>query len=85
MPLTGVGKIFKHELKLREIEDSLTEALRVASVPFASVNAQSDPTHGTRVDVALAEGADPQSARRELGRFSFRFRLVDAMGSAAPG
>ena len=36
MPLTGVGKIFKPELKQREIEDSLSEALRDAGVPIRS-------------------------------------------------
>jgi fatty-acyl-CoA synthase len=84
MPLTGVGKIFKPDLKLREIEDSLAEALHSAGVPVASVKAQIDPTHGSRVDVALAEGADPQSAHRELGRFPVRFRLLDASGRAGP-
>jgi fatty-acyl-CoA synthase len=32
MPLTGVGKIFKPELKLRETEDALREALQGAGV-----------------------------------------------------
>jgi fatty-acyl-CoA synthase len=42
MPLTGVGKIFKPELKLRETEDALSEALRSANVAFAMVKATSD-------------------------------------------
>ena len=40
MPLTGVGKIFKPELKHREIEDSLSEALRDAGVQIRSVKAE---------------------------------------------
>ena len=50
---------------------------------FVSVKAQSDPTHGTVVDVSLAEPADPQVARRVLGQFPFPFRLVDEAGRPA--
>jgi fatty-acyl-CoA synthase len=79
MPLTGVGKIFKPTLKLRETEDALIEALRSAGVPFASVKARNDPSLGTLVDVALAEGADRQLARSALGQFALQFRLGDAV------
>lgn len=78
MPLTGVGKIFKPALKLRETEDALSEALRSAGVPFASVKARNDPAHGTLVDVGLAEGADRQLARTALGQFALQLRLGDA-------
>jgi len=77
MPLTGVGKIFKPELKLREIETALAEALRGADVRLATVKALSDPTHGSVVDVRLAEGADRRLARAVLGQFPFRLRLSD--------
>ncbi len=76
MPLTAVGKIFKPELKLRETEDALSEALRSASVPFAMVKATSDSTHGTVVDVVLAKGDVLQHARHVLGQFPFRYRLA---------
>ena len=36
-------------------------AAQSPACPSPRCKAQSDPTHGTRVDVALAEGADPQS------------------------
>jgi fatty-acyl-CoA synthase len=75
MPLTGVGKIFKPQLKLREIEVALTEALRGAGVAFGSIRALNDPTHGITVDLALADDADVELARRVLGRFAFRFRI----------
>ena len=77
MPLTGVGKIFKPTLKLREIEDALSEALRSADLSFQTVKAQSDPSHGTVVDVDFADGADRQLAQAVLGRFPFRSRLSD--------
>ena len=83
MPLTGVGKIFKPRLRQREIEDALAEALRSADVSLVSVQARSDPAHGTVVDVSLAEPADPQVARRVLGQFPLPFRLVDEAGRPA--
>ena len=76
MPLTGVGKIFKPELKLREIQTALAEALRSANVRFETVKALSDPTHGTVVEVGLAEGADRPLAQAVLGQFPFRYRLT---------
>ena len=76
MPLTAVGKIFKPELKLREVEDSLAEALHSAGVPPVAVQARSDPTQGIRVDVVLAEGADLQLAQRALGQFPLQFLLT---------
>jgi fatty-acyl-CoA synthase len=76
MPVTGVGKIFKPELKLREIETALAEALRGADVRFETVRALTDPSHGTVVEVGLAEGADGELAQAVLGQFPFRFRLT---------
>lgn len=67
LPLTGVGKIFKPELKLRETEDALIEALRSAHVPHVSVKARDDQSGGIRVEVSLAEGADRNLARSVLG------------------
>ena len=76
MPLTGVGKIFKPELKGREIEDAIAEALTGAGVALASVKARNDATHGTLVEISLAEGADPQlaSARRRALAICFPLR-----------
>jgi len=76
MPLTGVGKIFKPELKRRETEDALCEALRSANVAFSSVAGNSDSTHGTVVDVVLAGGEEPQRAQQVLGQFPYRYRLA---------
>ncbi|HEU0199625.1 MAG TPA: AMP-binding protein, partial [Burkholderiaceae bacterium] len=81
MPVTGVGKIFKPELKHREIEDSLSEALRNAGVPVRSVRVGNDPTYGTTVEVSVAEGAHANLAQQVLGQFPFRFRLSDALQS----
>jgi fatty-acyl-CoA synthase len=78
MPVTGVGKIFKPELKHREIEDSLGDALRAAGVQVGSLKATSDPRYGTRVQVSLTDSADPEIARQVLGQFPFPFWLCDA-------
>ena len=75
MPLTGVGKIFKPALKLRETEDALSEALRNAGVAFEIVKASNDGALGTVIDVVLADSEEPQRAQRVLGQFTFRYRL----------
>lgn len=75
MPLTGVGKIFKPALKLRETEAALSDALRRAGVAVENIEAAVDPTHGTVVDLALAEDADRQAAKAVLGQFPLRWRL----------
>lgn len=81
MPLTSVGKIFKPELKWREMESALVEALSGASVPIVSVTVRNDSSLGTLVDVSLAEGADKPGARKVLGDFPLQFRLIDAARS----
>ena len=78
MPLTAVGKIFKPALKNREIEDALGDALRNAGVLIRSINACSDPSHGTTVQVSVGGGSDADLARQVLGQFPFRFQLSDA-------
>ena len=76
MPLTGVGKIFKPELKLRETEDALREALQGAGVAVGGVLARQDPARGICVAVSLAPGADAGLARTVLGRFSHPIDIV---------
>lgn len=75
MPLTGVGKIYKPALKLRETEDALSEALRHAGVAFETVRASNEATEGTAVDVVLAAGEQQARAHHVLGQFTFRYCL----------
>jgi len=86
MPLTAVGKIFKPELKLRETEDALTQALRAASIADVSVQARNEPDRGTVVEVSLAAQADRRLVQRVLGQFPLplRFRQVDVAGPGHP-
>lgn len=75
MPLTGVGKIFKPDLKHREAEGALTAALQEAGIAAASLRALADPVRGTVIEVALPPQADAAAARRVLGQFPFPHNL----------
>jgi fatty-acyl-CoA synthase len=76
LPLTSVGKIFKPELKLRETEDALLEALRNSGVTCTTAKARIDATRGTCVDITLAAGADPVQAHRIVGQFTQDIQLL---------
>jgi fatty-acyl-CoA synthase len=76
MPLTGVGKIFKPELKLRETEHALSEALQGAGVAFAHVTARNDPAQGIVVAVALAASETAERTQAVLGQFPFRCQVA---------
>ncbi|MDN8613660.1 acyl-CoA synthetase [Variovorax ginsengisoli] len=73
MPLTGVGKIFKPELRQREIADALRTALHDAAALTSRLEVINDPRLGIQIEVALADGAAAGIAREVLGQFPFRF------------
>jgi fatty-acyl-CoA synthase len=75
MPLTGVGKIFKPELRKREIVDALRAALHDAGVPTSGLEVINDPRSGIRVEVTVARSTTVGIARRGLGQFPFRFEV----------
>ncbi|MFM2066051.1 MAG: hypothetical protein RLZZ584_960, partial [Pseudomonadota bacterium] len=77
MPLTGVGKIFKPDLRLREAEDALGHALRSAGIRAASIKASIDPSRGTVVDVTVVDRASHEAAAAVLGQFPLQCRLTD--------
>jgi fatty-acyl-CoA synthase len=72
MPLTGVGKIFKPELRQREIADALSTALHDAGAPASRIDVINDPRFGIQVEVAVAGGATAGIAHEVLGQFPFR-------------
>ncbi|MCU7375189.1 acyl-CoA synthetase [Paucibacter sp. O1-1] len=76
LPLTGVGKIFKPELKQRETEDALRTALHEAGAAATALVAVNDPQLGIRIELTLADPAGAEIARRVLGRFPFRYELT---------
>ncbi|SOE87808.1 fatty-acyl-CoA synthase [Burkholderia sp. YR290] len=75
MPLTGVGKIFKPELKRRETADVVRLALVDAGIDGASVKVDMDGLRGMSVSVGLPELAHEQAAISVLGDFPFEFEL----------
>jgi fatty-acyl-CoA synthase len=75
MPLTGVGKIFKPELRQREIADALRTALHDAGAPASGLEVINDPRLGTQVAVTVAGSAAAGIAREVLGRFPFGFEV----------
>ncbi|HVN45671.1 MAG TPA: acyl-CoA synthetase [Steroidobacteraceae bacterium] len=83
MPLTGVGKIFKPELRRREITDALQSALAEVGVQCTRVSLNDNESSAISLHV---EGVDPafeSRAREILGRFPFTFsiRTVDLPAS----
>src|SRR6202521_1123841 len=75
MPLTGVGKIFKPDLRRREIADALRTALHDAGVATSRLDVINDPHFGLQVEVTLADSATTEAAREVLGQFPFRFEV----------
>ncbi|RZL89557.1 MAG: acyl-CoA synthetase [Variovorax sp.] len=75
MPLTGVGKIFKPELRQREIVDALRVALHDAGAPTSRLEVINDPQFGFQVEVAVAGSTAAGVARKVLGQFPFRFEV----------
>ncbi|MGF6959744.1 acyl-CoA synthetase [Paraburkholderia youngii] len=75
MPLTGVGKIFKPELKRRETADALRHALVEAGIDGALVSVDSDGARGMSLSVALPDPAFEPAAIAVLGRFPFEFAI----------
>ena len=78
IPLTGVGKIFKPELKHREIALALSDALRDAGVLVSSLTVCSEPNQQAMVRVSLCAHSNPDLARPVLGQFPFPFELEQA-------
>lgn len=74
IPLTPVGKIFKPELKHREIRDAISSALGEAGIANAVLTTRDDKLRGIVVQVSLPD-AQASAAALVLGQFSFAFEL----------
>ena len=75
MPLTAVGKIFKPDLKKREIIDALTTALSEANVPVLDLTLSDEQGRGLVVTVLLATQDAKAQTQRLLGQFPFPFMI----------
>lgn len=71
IPLTAVGKIFKPDLKRREIGDALQSALQEAGVAPLSLAAKDDAARGTVIEVVVPRAEDVAIATQVLGHFPF--------------
>jgi fatty-acyl-CoA synthase len=76
MPLTGVGKIFKPDLKLRETRDALSSALSEAGLAVGQLEVVNDATRGFVIEVRLSQSEDETKAKQVLGQFPFPFTLM---------
>ncbi|OXI93137.1 MULTISPECIES: acyl-CoA synthetase [Burkholderia] len=84
IPLTGVGKIFKPELKRRETRDALHAALAQAGAPCTSLDVTTDDAGRMSVALALSDPALEAAARSVLGRFPFAFSISIAAQPMRP-
>ena len=71
IPLTAVGKIFKPNLKRREIESALIEALGEARVSIRRLTVEDTASRGVTVNVELASPEDQPTASAALGAFPY--------------
>lgn len=75
IPLTAVGKIFKPDLKHREIADALESALREADINVTALTVKDDKSRGTTVQISLPDRSTEQDAVKVLGQFSFPYSI----------
>jgi fatty-acyl-CoA synthase len=75
MPLTGVGKIFKPELRRRETVDVVQLALIEAGIDGAFVTVQTNSSRGMQLCVELPDDGFKLAANTVLGRFPFDFSI----------
>lgn len=71
MPLTAVGKLFKPALHHREIEHTLTAALRDSGITDGSVRMDPNPERPNHVVATISAAADRDLAEKALGAFPF--------------
>jgi fatty-acyl-CoA synthase len=75
LPLTAVGKLYKPELRRREAQDALEDALREAGVPFRAIELTQDASRGLVAIVTLDGDAAREAAHQVLGRFAIPFTI----------
>lgn len=79
MPVTAVGKIFKLDLKHREVLDALRTALAEADIRVNAIAVNEGSSSGTTVQIELDGPALEPRARAVLGGFPFTFHFSAAI------
>lgn len=75
LPLTGVGKIFKPELKRRETLDSIQTLLKEHGLHTSSLDVYEDKNRGLCVRVNLAPGEDEAKLKSVIGKLAIHLEL----------
>lgn len=75
MPLTGVGKIFKPELRRREIGSAIHDELAKAGIE-ASVQVEDSQARGIALSVQIGDSSKHADASGIIGRFPFIFSIT---------
>jgi len=76
MPLTAVGKIFKPDLRKREIADAMKTVLASAGLERIDLIVEDDKTRGIVLRLSLADTGQDGPAREALGKFPFAVSVV---------
>lgn len=76
IPLTPVGKVFKPDLKRREVRFAAQLALAQAGLQPHAVEAVEDPSRGMVIRAVMADDAQAEKARRALGFLPFGQEVV---------
>ncbi|MCD2175510.1 acyl-CoA synthetase [Rhizobium sp. C4] len=74
MPLTGVGKIFKPELRRLEIGSAIRDELSLADIK-ASIEVDDSPARGTEIVIHLKDPSRRADTESLVGRFPFPFAI----------
>lgn len=80
LPLTGVGKIFKPELRQREIVDALSTALHESDIAFFRLVVINDPHLGMQVEISVTGRSTAEAARKVVGLFSLNCKFLSVDG-----
>lgn len=76
MPVTGVGKIFKPELKRMETVSVVKALLDEASLAYQALAVVDDKSRGLLVQVSIQSPADNAAMHAVLGRLPVQYELV---------
>lgn len=76
IPLTPVGKVFKPDLKRREVRYAAQVALAQAGLQPHALEAIEDPSRGMVIRAVVADEAQADQARRALGFLPFGQEVV---------
>ena len=75
IPLTPVGKIYKPELKKREIKSAIGNQLQNADIQFNQLEVIDDRNKGLSLEITLKKAEQQEDAKMLVGLYPFAFTL----------